>query len=99
LFYTWVTDADFATNPETCREDVSYIDGSAANYEIVRSVTLEDGLEFDSALADTTLFFGVPYGVVYANDGSVLAASVTYTIDSTSGGSRTVVVTPEGKID
>ncbi|MEA2007129.1 MAG: type II secretion system protein [Patescibacteria group bacterium] len=99
IFYTWVTDIDFSADPDTCKEDVSYLDGSVANYEIVREVTLSNGLEFDSALADTTIFFGVPYGIVYADDGSVLVANVTYTIDSSSGGGRDVVVTPEGKID
>ena len=99
IFYTWVTDGDFAANPETCREDVSYLNGSATNYEVIRVVTLSDGLEFESG-ADTTLFFVVPYGEVYGDDGSALGAlGVTYTIKSSSGGNRPVVITPEGKID
>jgi prepilin-type N-terminal cleavage/methylation domain-containing protein len=97
MFYTYVVDGVFTTNPKTCDENAGYRDGTT-NYELIEAHALPNGVTLDGGVVDETIFFKVPYGEAFANDGSALTSNYTITIDSGSN-SRDVVVTPSGQVE
>ncbi len=99
VFYTFVDFGDFADDPETCKTDPNYRNGTGTvNYERISGNTLPSGLNFQGHI-DETIFFIVPYGETYGNDGALLGADMTFTIANISGDTKSAIVTPEGKID
>ncbi len=88
LFYTYATDAEFTLDPGACFNGVNYkgYDLAIGHREVVQTSTLSSGLSFGPQIG-RSIFFIVPYGEVYANDGSELGGDVTYTITNAGNAS------------
>lgn len=97
VFYTYVDNVTFVDNPEICKTDSSYRDGTTG-YEIVNGTTLPESVTFQNPVNET-IFFIVPYGETYDNNGNLLGGNVTFTIINLAGDTKSIVVTPMGKID
>ena len=101
LFYTYVSNAQFELDPETCNNDNNYRSynlAGAGNRAVIESTTLTGNLQFTTEVG-RSIFFIVPYGQAFANDGSELGGDVTYTIQNTGNlSNKSVTVNEFGRI-
>lgn len=67
-FYTYVAPADFALDPNACSQ-AEYLKKGATNHTTIEKKALPKEVELGPAIADTTIFFKVPYGDPYDENG------------------------------
>ena len=99
-FYTYVANATFVSNPKTCDEIQTYRDGST-NYVSIEKKALPAGTTINAAILDETIFFKVPYGEVYDNNGDELEPTdldIPITIEL-GGNSKIITLTPSGQVE
>lgn len=113
-YYTYLTPGQFQGDPDMCKTEVQFLDGSEVgtlvNYVIVSSHTLPNPLVFDGSRIGESIFFKTPYGEVHANNGSLATVSgdfdavsgelnPPFEIKNSAGDLKSVVVTKYGRIE
>lgn len=102
LYYIFVRDIDFKSNPNSCREEVAYHSYALAGTTQIKEFstrTLGDNLEFTSHIGES-LFFRVPYSEVYGDDGQLLSSDYKIDIMNTKvGAQKSISVNTVGKIE
>ncbi|MEA1925914.1 MAG: prepilin-type N-terminal cleavage/methylation domain-containing protein [Patescibacteria group bacterium] len=100
LYYTYVAENDYKVDSNACISDVSYRSyvSAGADKKIVQTLTLADNLNFTLQVGKS-VFFSVPYGEVFGDDGNLLSAGLTYTITNTgNGASRQISINEFGRM-
>ncbi len=98
LYYTYVIDDDYKADSNACINDVGYRTYACADKKIMQALKLTDNLNFASQIGKS-IFFSVPYGEVFGDDGDLLSADLVYTITNTgNGASRQISINEFGRM-
>jgi prepilin-type N-terminal cleavage/methylation domain-containing protein len=102
LYYIFVKDTDFESNPNSCQDEVSYHSYNLAGATQIKEFStrkLGEDLEFKLHIGES-LFFRVPYSEVYGDDGQLLASDYKIDIENTNvSAQKSITINTVGRIE